>query len=101
MFGGGGYLDRYPLVDQALAKLGQLEVDDLTDLPGGQALEDDHSVDAIEELGAKHPLELLVDLFLRVLVPPLDLIGLIHNARPQPNTPSNPHPNPTSPRHHQ
>src|SRR5260370_31335370 len=80
MFGGGGYLDRYPLVDQALAKLGQLEVDDLTDLPGGQALEDDHSVDAIEELGAKHPLEVLVDLFLRVLVPPLDLIGLIHNG---------------------
>src|ERR1700694_1264473 len=60
-----------------LAEPLQLKIDDLPDLLGSQALEDDHGVNAGEELRAEHPLQLLVDLFLRVLVAALDLIGLV------------------------
>src|ERR1700674_356242 len=68
VFGRVRDLDRYLLLDQVLAQLVQLQVDDLPDLRRGQALEHDHRVNSIEELRAEHPLQLLIDLFLRVLV---------------------------------
>src|SRR5712692_9367792 len=62
-----------------LAEPRDLKIDNLTNLAGGQTLEDDHGVNSIEKLRAKHPLQFLVDLLFRVLVAPLDLIGLVHD----------------------
>ena len=74
-------LDRYLHLDQVLLQLLQLQIDDLPDLRGGQALEDHHGVDSVEEFWAEHPLQLLVDLFLGVLVPALDLFLLVDHGR--------------------
>src|SRR5712692_11332030 len=62
-----------------LAEPRDLKIDNLTNLAGGQTLEDDHGVNSIEKLRAEHPLQFLVDLFFRILVASLDLIGLVHD----------------------
>src|SRR5712691_108801 len=74
-------LDRHLQLNQTLAEPLQLTIDDLPDLPRRQALEDHHGIDTVEELRAKHPLQLFVDFFLGVLVAPLDLIRLVDNRR--------------------
>src|SRR5712692_1503185 len=76
-----GDLNRYLLLNQVLAELRELQIDDLPDLPGGQALEDDHGVDTVEKLRPEHTLELFVDLFLGVLVATLDLVRLVNDGR--------------------
>src|SRR5258707_9565271 len=63
-----------------LAEPRDLKIDNLTNLAGCQTLEDDHGVNSIEKLRAEHPLQFLVDLLFRVLVAPLDLIGLVTTA---------------------
>src|SRR5713226_8614110 len=73
--------DRHLQLNQMLAQPLELEVDDLPDLRRRQALENHHGIDPVQELRTKHPLQLFVDLFLGVLVAPLNLIGLVHNRR--------------------
>ena len=64
-----------------LAQLRELQVHDLPDLTCRQALEHDHRVDAVQELGPEHALQLFVDLLFRVLVSALDLFRLVHHRR--------------------
>ena len=66
--GGRGQLDGQPLGLQLHRGAGQHEVDDLDDLLAGELVEDDHLVDAVEELGAEVGLERLVHLGLHALV---------------------------------
>jgi hypothetical protein len=51
-----------------------LQIDNLTDLAGGPALENDNGPDAIEDLGAEHALQLLVDLLF------VFFISLVHHS---------------------
>src|SRR5260370_15977856 len=62
-----------------LAEPRDLKIENLTNLVGGKTLEDDHGVTSIEKLRAEHALQFLVYLLFRVLVAPLDLIGLVHD----------------------
>ncbi|HKF15966.1 MAG TPA: hypothetical protein VKF14_02035 [Candidatus Dormibacteraeota bacterium] len=56
VLGRPGHLQLDDLLGEVPLQPAQLEVDDLSDLLCGEALEDDHRVDAVEELGAEHPL---------------------------------------------
>jgi hypothetical protein len=59
-----------------LGDLGDLVLDDLHQVVAGQRAEDDHVVEAVDELGAEEPLDLLHQDRLDVLVAPVAVRGL-------------------------